>query len=407
MEQLATDAEEESRVLGKVTVGPSELALAFTRRDGPEAALLVRLGVDRLVWRDEIVRIRARNEVHDEVRTGTPPPTWESPVARRFSGGLQWRPAATHVLDLARQEADANGEAAGPAHFLVGLLLELNSVGAGTANWLGMRPGLVRAAAGLRNERRVIAGGATPPPGTGPGPTRRGRLVLHGGGGVDRGLWDAIVALAPVRRPDGTGPHVVVVDLGWLSHRPGPDAIFRRLDDLPVAPPGGVAASGLFDRSDASSPEVCARLAAADLIWFRGGHNPSIFDRLWTTPALDAIRRASDDGAVVGGTSAGALVWGAGCISDFATTGAAEPFALFGWLPMTVVFAHFWPNREAALRERVAQFPGCRGLAVAHQGAVVVEPGWGDIWSLDTGADEGGNYVVAGPAEPLIPVDPR
>lgn len=48
-----------------------------------------------------------------------------------------------------------------------------------TACWLGLTPGRVRAAAGLRNDRRVVAGGTPPGPSS---PARLGPMVLAGGG---------------------------------------------------------------------------------------------------------------------------------------------------------------------------------------------------------------------------------
>ena len=162
--------------------------------------------------------------------------------------------------------------------------------------------------------------------------------------------------------------------------------------------------SGLTVRDDAASAEACRRLASADVVWLTGGDAAALYDRLWATPALDAIREAHDNGAVVGGVSAGAMVWGAGTLSDFASLGEAEPFPLFGWLGDVVVWAHYAPSRERALRERLAAFPGCRGLAVAHGGAVVVAPGNDGLQVLHPGMGDAASVVLDGPDQPVSPV---
>ena len=136
-----------------------------------------------------------------------------------------------------------------------------------------------------------------------------------------------------------------------------------------------VVDSGLTERGDAESADACARLAEADLVWFSGGDVAAICDRLWATPPLDAIDEAHRNGGVVGGVSAGAMVWGAGTVSDFASLGEPDPFPLSGWLDNLVIFAHYTPGREKAFRDAVAFFPGCRGFAIAHGGAVIVGHG--------------------------------
>ncbi|MEO7443576.1 MAG: Type 1 glutamine amidotransferase-like domain-containing protein, partial [Acidimicrobiales bacterium] len=353
-------------------------------------------------WRDEINQIHGANRAREELTGSSPRVIHESAAARRHDGAMVGcDPSARLVLDLARREAAANGGEVGPAHVFIGLLQELNSVGAGTACWFGLTPGRVRTAAGLRNERRVVAGGAAPPPGSGPRAQRVGRLVLHGGGGVSAAQLATLVAMAPRRRPGRQGPDVVVVDLGWLTHRPGDEDRLHEVAEFLAAGAGSAVGSGLHDRPDASLPDVCERLAGADLIWLHGGHCPSIFDRLWATPALDAIREASDAGAIVGGYSAGASVWGVGTVSDFASAGEPEPFRLFGWLDDLVVFGHYFPSREASFRRSVARFPGCRGVAIAHQAMVVVEPGWSTIRARESGS---GNFMIASPEAQLAKV---
>lgn len=320
----------------------------------------------------------------------------DSPAVHRFSGVVDVDATLSHVLQLAQQEAADNGSDVGAGILLVSLLREVESVGAATAGWLGMTVGRVRAAAGLRSQRRVVAGGA--PSG---GPPRRpgsGPLVLCGGA-PETDLLRQVTELAS-RRSDPAVLSAVAVDLGWASQRPTARQRRWYVDQLAEAGARCVSDSGLTDREDAFSSEICQRLATADLIWFAGGDTAAVYDRLWATPALAAIRTANNNGAVVGGVSAGAAVWGAGTLSTF-VAGVSEPFPLFGWLADLVVFAHYVPVREPTFRKYVAAFPGCQGLAIGHGGAVVVGPDNRDLAVLAGGADGARSVQLAGPEEAL------
>lgn len=91
-------------------------------------------------------------------------------------------------------------------------------------------------------------------------------------------------------------------------------------------------------------------------------------------------------------------------ISDFASLGDPEPFPLFGLLDHLVVFNHYLPTRERAFRDLVAAFPGCRGLAVAHGGAVIVSSDADRLAVLRTGAAGVDHMLLPGPDQPLSPL---
>lgn len=69
-----------------------------------------------------------------------------------------------------------------------------------------------------------------------------------------------------------------------------------------------VAAVPLTDARSAADPSVVADLRAARLIYLLGGFPRHLGDSLADSPAWAAVRAALDDGAVVGGSSAGAMV---------------------------------------------------------------------------------------------------
>lgn len=352
-------------------------------------------------WRDQIIGVLGWAEGGAAQREGRPAGAMADSLADlRFAGDLEPEPAVAAIVELARQEASAHHCEVGPAHLLVGLLLEGESVGAATGRWLGLTPGRVRSAAGLHNQRRTVAGGASRCR------TRRGKgawpIVLCGGG-TDADLLAEVIDLAGRRAGPG-GARVVLVDLGWSVRPPTVEQRRFQLERLTTAGAAPAVDSGLTEREDAASAEACRRLAAADLVWCTGGDAAAIYDRLWATPALQAVRDAHDHGATVGGVSAGAMVWGAGMLSDFASLGGPEPFPLFGWLDDLVVFAHYAPSRERAFRERLASFPDCRGLGVAHGGAVIVAPGDDGLRVLRPGLGGIDSVVLAGPGQRLAPV---
>lgn len=396
---LLQDAEDEARRRGDDELTADHLGLALTRSAGPVRELLVAAGVDQLDWRDQIVRVLAWGEARIADREGVPMTarrSADSLAQLRFIGTMKVDATVDHVVALAKDEAVANHDQVGPAHLIIGLLLEGECVAAATGCWLGMTPGRMRSLARLRNERRVVADGIAHVPcsrraGTGP-------MILCGGG-ADDDLLARVVALAP-RRSGRSLPHAVLVELGWKTRRTTTEGRRRLVDRWTSIGAHGVD-SGLVDRRDAESTGACERLADADLVWFGGGDAAPIYDRLWATPALEAIRHAHDNGALIGGISAGARVWGKGTLSDFASLGDPEPFPLFGWLEDLVIFNHYFPTREQAFRRHLAAFPGCRGLAITHGGAVQVDPDALDIRVIRTGVTGSPHVLLEGPDQPL------
>lgn len=377
---------------------PDHIGLALTRSPSPAHGVLAAVGVDPVDWRDEIVKVLGWREGANAERSGRPAGSLSDSLAeRRFEGAVVIDGAAAHIVELSEQEAAANNEEVAPVHLVVALLVEGWSVAAASGGWLGMSPGRVRSAAGLRNVRRVIAGGAPPgriggPPAPGAGP------VVLCGGDSRAVLPDAVAA-----GTRGGTPEAVVVDLTWRTMRPTAEERQRQVDALVDAGARAVD-SGMVERADAGSPEACERLGAADLLWFPGGDVAALYDRLWATPALDAIVHAHRNGAVLAGVSAGAAVWGAGTLSDFGSLGEEEPFPLFGLLDSLVVFPHFAPTRERRFRQMVTAFPGCRGLAVAHGGSVLIPAGGGEPQVLREGRT-GPHMLLDNPGAPLATLE--
>jgi cyanophycinase-like exopeptidase len=128
--------------------------------------------------------------------------------------------------------------------------------------------------------------------------------------------------------------------------------------------------SGLASRADAYRPAVADRLAAADLVLITGGSPELLCERTVATPALAALRKASESGAVIAGCSAGAIVLGAGM--PIGKGDDRRSIALWGWLPRTVVVPHFG-NFDT--KPWVQAFPHCSMLGIPNDAMALVRHG--------------------------------
>jgi ATP-dependent Clp protease ATP-binding subunit ClpA len=212
---------DEARRRGDREVAAEHIALALARPSEAIDGLFATLGIDPLDWRDQIITVLRWREGGRAAREGRPAgAVADSAEDLRFRGDLETHAVVRHIVHLAQSEAAANDEDIGAAHVLVALLLEGESVGAATGRWLGMTPGRVRSAAGLRNTRRLIADGA--PATRAPSSEAAGPMLLCSGG-TDADLLAQVVDLAS-QHAGGGRPEVVLVDLGWHTLRPTPNS---------------------------------------------------------------------------------------------------------------------------------------------------------------------------------------
>ena len=66
----------------------------------------------------------------------------------------------------------------------------------------------------------------------------------------------------------------------------------------------------ILEREQANDPGMVERLAGADVIYFTGGNPNHLLETLDGSKLLGAIREAVEDGAILAGSSAGAMVMG-------------------------------------------------------------------------------------------------
>ena len=108
----------------------------------------------------------------------------------------------------------------------------------------------------------------------------------------------------------------------------------------------------ILSRADADRQEMVRLIEAATLVFMGGGDPPVLLEALRGSPAWEAILRAYERGAVVGGASAGAMVvCGRTLLPGKRTEGAPPEWGDgLGLVPNALVLPHFGPSREARRR---------------------------------------------------------
>jgi len=213
-------------------------------------------------------------------------------------------------------------------------------------------------------------------------PVADGHLFIVGGGSRPDSLMRHFVELA-----GGPGAKVVVLPMASSSPE---ETGARQADGLRTL--GADARSVILTRDDALAVDPSLLDDAAG-IWFSGGSQSRLTGVLNGTPVLDAIRRRYREGAVVGGTSAGAAVMSDSMITGsqmdpeadtlgyFGDTfgrierGMMELAPGFGLLPGAIVDQHFLQReRFNRLLAAVLTRPAFVGVGIDESTAVIVRP---------------------------------
>jgi cyanophycinase len=130
--------------------------------------------------------------------------------------------------------------------------------------------------------------------------------------------------------------------------------------------------------------DIKASLAAiekADFIWIPGGDQSRLTELLGKTPLPAAMRKRYQDGAVVGGTSAGAaimsrtmLIGGEKADLENIKSGGSEVEEGFGFWPEAIVDQHFVKRqRFTRLLTCVIDHPELLGVGIDEKTAVIVD----------------------------------
>jgi cyanophycinase len=204
-----------------------------------------------------------------------------------------------------------------------------------------------------------------------------------------------VTAPAEMAQPLPKG-HLVVVGGGGV-----PDVILKRALDLAGGPAAPIVvfpqASELADTGDVAvemwtkagatnvrwlplTDAAAARqaVAAAAMIWFPGGDQNTLMKAFEGTGVPDVIARRYRDGAVVGGTSAGAAVMSAIMLTGDAdlqsmTVGATKTAPGLGLWPEAIVDQHHLTRqRQSRLISLVLEHPALVGVGIDERTAAIV-----------------------------------
>ncbi|MFP5502811.1 MAG: cyanophycinase [Candidatus Sericytochromatia bacterium] len=201
-------------------------------------------------------------------------------------------------------------------------------------------------------------------------PVTVGRLVAIGGGTEDPALLKEVLALAK-----GEASRVAILNTASSDpDRSGP-AYQRFFQSLGVKEAMLVP---LLGREQAYQPAVLDAIGRADLIYVTGGNQIRLAQAVHDTPAHGALLAAFQRGAVIAGTSAGAMVWGPRYLAAGTSDGALKGQDLdmrpgLGLVPQLVLDTHF--AREARLGRLLvatSQSPGTLGVGVDERTAAVI-----------------------------------
>lgn len=263
-----------------------------------------------------------------------------------------------------------------------GLIASVFVAAAGIA--LPVTTGSTRAAAAPAGAAVSQAhGGAVRAPAAGLPP-----LVLIGGGKDDPELMRLAIGRAG-------GPEAKVAILALASRDPPRSgaAYLEFLRELGI----GARTIQIPNEKAAADAATAAALRGSTLLFFSGGDQSRIVGRLRHTAALAAIGEAWRRGAVLAGTSAGAMPWGSLYIAGGSSVEAIEKPSALDLRPglaiagALLVDTHFTTRgRLGRLLVALASRPGALALGIDEGTAAVLDGG------LVTAAGEGGVAVVEG-----------
>ena len=197
--------------------------------------------------------------------------------------------------------------------------------------------------------------------------TQSAPLIIVGGGGTPDVVKQRAIELAG-------GPTAPVVIIPQASRRPEAGAenvaFWQKT--------GAMNVTALTLKPEQRDAEI-ALLKQAKLIWFSGGDQSRLMDALREAKLIDFIKQRHRDGAIIGGTSAGAAV-----MSQQMIIGGAELNAIMrggtpladglGLWPGTIVDQHFHRRRRFnRLLSAVLDHPKLIGIGIDERTAVIVQ----------------------------------
>ncbi|MDZ7839538.1 MAG: cyanophycinase [Gammaproteobacteria bacterium] len=206
-------------------------------------------------------------------------------------------------------------------------------------------------------------------------PVPRGHLVAIGGAEdktSDLEILSRVFSLAPK-------DNLEVAVIATASAIPGEllpayRSAFKRLGAAKIH------ALDIRDRDDAADEGTVDRIRRCGLVFFTGGDQLRLTNVLGGSPVLRAIRERHAAGAVVAGTSAGAVALSAtmiynGAAADALRKGAVKMASGFGFVEGVIIDSHFLERgRFTRLMEAGTTNPEQLGIGLGEDAAVIVHP---------------------------------
>ncbi|HEY9810120.1 MAG TPA: cyanophycinase [Halomicronema sp.] len=203
--------------------------------------------------------------------------------------------------------------------------------------------------------------------------TTKGQLVIIGGAEDKEG--DCKILREFVRRAGGVKAHIAIMTAATSLPREVGDTYTRVFERLGAE---SVQVVGTERREDSSDSRWLEIIEQATGIFFTGGDQARITDLIKDTELDAAIHRRFNEGAVVGGTSAGAAMMPDVMIieGDSETNPRVNTVAMgpgMGFLPGIVVDQHFAQRgRLGRLVSALVQQPAVLGIGIDENTAVIV-----------------------------------
>jgi len=209
----------------------------------------------------------------------------------------------------------------------------------------------------------------------------KGHLVIIGGGERTREIMKRFVALAG----SDQRASVIVVPLASGDPRESGDDAVAEFKSLGVKDVRWL----LFSRAEAESDSMCAKFEGATGVYFTGGEQARVTRVIVGTQVHRKLLQMYRDGAVIGGTSAGAaimskiMITGEELINKDTNNifvsiqkGNVETIEGLGFLDQVIVDQHFVKRKRLnRLISVVLEHPALPGIGIDESTAIIVSPG--------------------------------
>lgn len=205
--------------------------------------------------------------------------------------------------------------------------------------------------------------------------SKHGRLVAIGGA-EDKESELEILSRVFALAPDGYDKVTVIATASGVPDEVLPvyESVFKRLGA------GSVCTLGVRDRKEAADPQSIAMIADSGVIFFTGGDQLRLTNVLGGSDMLEAIRERFQSGAVLAGTSAGAVALSTtmiynGGAADALRKGSVKMSSGLGFVEGLIIDSHFLERgRFTRLMEVGATNPEHLGVGLGEDAAVIIHP---------------------------------